>query len=255
MMPLSHRQPFEGVFNIIRFNWHFYVLAFGVVILAFGLGFAHTLPSIFNFILFAGAGFALFFLLVSLLVSYYVYDLSDLYHFGWLIRLPILETGNLINVHSGFDETSEVLKNQYPAANWQILDFYNPQLHTEISIARARKYRPVLPETISIDFKNWKVPESTIDAIFGLLAIHEIRSQHEKVAFFQQAYQALKPGGIFVLTEHLRNLPNLLAYGPGFLHFFPASDWQHAFEGADFQCIDTFPVTPFVQVFVLRKNI
>ncbi len=29
------RKPFQGVWNIIRFNWHFYVVAFVVIFISF----------------------------------------------------------------------------------------------------------------------------------------------------------------------------------------------------------------------------
>lgn len=45
---------------------------------------------------------------VSLLVSYYVYDLSDLYKLNWLHELVanLKRDLKIVNIHAGFDETS-----------------------------------------------------------------------------------------------------------------------------------------------------
>ena len=76
------RKPFQGILNIIRFNWHFYAIAL-VLILSILLLSSYTNPSItialqiFNILTSAA-------ILVSLLVSYYVYDLSGFYKLDWI---------------------------------------------------------------------------------------------------------------------------------------------------------------------------
>ena len=129
------RKPFQGVLNIIKFNWHFYLLSVfvlcGFLVLSFGF------KNNFLFIL-------LFFLtlsgtLSSILVSFYVYDYSDLYKLNWLPDNN--EKISIANINAGFDETSSLLQLKYKNANLIVLDFYNPATHTEISIKRARKAR------------------------------------------------------------------------------------------------------------------
>ena len=247
------RSRFEGVLNIVRFNWQFYALAFAALAVIAGLVFVSALPGIFTFALAIGAATAAFYLCGSLLVSHVIYDRSDLYRFAWLRKINLPAKGNFINVHSGFDETSVHLQRVFPDADWQILDFYNPKIHTEVSIARARKHRPPLPQTIGIQADNWPLGSGSADAVFGLLAVHEIRSDEGKAAFFGEARRVLRPGGIFVLAEHPRDAANFMAYGPGFLHFFSERTWHKAFAEAGFQVADAFGITPFVRIFVLKK--
>ena len=76
------RTPFQGVWNIVRFNWHFYVLALAFLIgLLFANAYLVEKYRIYVLILFV---LALFTTLISLFVSYYVYDLSDLYKLDWV---------------------------------------------------------------------------------------------------------------------------------------------------------------------------
>jgi SAM-dependent methyltransferase len=254
MNGLYRRGHWEGVTNIIWFNWHFYVLAFGVAVIGFLLISLSSVPALFKTIIGAGVGIAVFYLLISLLISHYIYDCSDLYRMSWLTRLQLPGKGRFVNVHSGFDETSLLLKSHFPKADWIVLDFYDPKVHTEISIARARAYKPALPENQSIQSASWPLKEGSVTAIFGILAIHEIRNQDEKVAFFAEAYRVLDEEGKFILVEHLRDSANFLAYGPGFLHFFSERTWNDAFAKAGFFPENRFHITPFVRVLILTKS-
>ena len=51
--------------------------------------------------------------LLSLLVSFYVYDLSGLYQMKWSGECPACAC--IVNIHAGFDETSVLLKEKFPA--------------------------------------------------------------------------------------------------------------------------------------------
>jgi hypothetical protein len=252
-----NRSPFEGVMNIVRFNWQFYAIAGAIFIGAIFTWNFKLLPDTWNLALMTGASAAFFYLALSLVVSYWIYDCSDLYRFSWLDKIPTLtdEPTHFITIHSGFDETSPLLKARFPNARWQILDFYNPQLNTEISIARARAYRPPSPDTRSIDFKNWNLPPHSIDVAFGILSIHELRTETERTAFFVEARKTLKPHGQFILVEHLRDTANLLAYTVGVFHFFSEKTWHESIIKANFSIDTSFRVTPFVKVFVLKSNL
>ncbi len=251
----QNRKPFEGVLNIIRFNWHFYVIA-GIAIIV-GMNAWWLLPIFvpsllfWQDIIFLGMGLAVVYLIGSLLVSHYIYDLSDLYRFQWLQQLHLPKEGHFVNIHSGFDETSHLLQQQFPEATFHLLDFYDPTIHTEVSIQRARKYAPPPAATQSVAYNQWHtlVPKAAV--IFGILAIHELRKNDEKVAFLQEVAKALTPTGKFILVEHLRDHNNFLAYGPGFFHFFSKATWLRCIKEARLTVRETFKVTPFIQVFVI----
>ena len=129
------RKPFHGVWNIVRFNWHFYVLS---VALSGSIFFFNNRVSE-NYHLFLTIVLTLIIVttLISLLVSFYVYDLSNLYKLYWLNGTE----GQLkvVNINAGFDETSVLLKARFVNSELTVLDFYEPEKHTEVSIRRARK--------------------------------------------------------------------------------------------------------------------
>ncbi|MDB5133591.1 MAG: hypothetical protein JWP37_194 [Mucilaginibacter sp.] len=110
----SVRIPLQGVKNIIRFNWHFYLLSVCMLITILLANIIFNSPylilSRILFVLLAAA------ILLSTLTSYFVYDLSGLYKLQWLEKLGVKTNGWMVNIHSGFDETSIILEEKYPDA-------------------------------------------------------------------------------------------------------------------------------------------
>jgi hypothetical protein len=84
-----------------------------------------------------------------------------------------------------------------------------------------------------------------------LLAVHELRSEGERSAWFAESKRCLRKAGRLVLVEHMRDTANFIAFGPGCLHFHSLESWQRCWESAGFCSIDQFRVTPFVRIFVL----
>jgi SAM-dependent methyltransferase len=251
-MEAVSRKSFQGIRNIIRFNWHFYLLAFLFIGLLLFLQ-QHLNPVLAGIAL--AIAFGLFFVvLISLMVSLYVYDLSDLYNLTWLDDLKMPPNAILINIHAGFDETSALLATKYPDATLTVLDFYDPKKHTEVSIRRARKVYPPNPQTIAVDTVNLPLIPNSIDVIFCLLSAHEIRNDKERTEFFLQLKQSLKDGGRIVLIEHLRDISNFVAYTIGFLHFYSRKIWEQHFKACGLLITKEFTITPFITGYILQKN-
>lgn len=246
------RKPFEGIYNIVRFNWHFYVLALVAIsfVLLAGLW---LWPSLMFVAILASILVALP-LISSLLISYYIYDRSDLYSLNWLDHITLNKAGSIVNIHAGFDESSHLLKHKFPEATLSVLDFYDPVKHTEVSIKRARNAYPAFPGTRTISTSEWPLTENSSDLIFLILAAHEIRNEQERLAFFTGLKQALKPDGKIIVTEHLRDLPNFMAYTIGFFHFLPESHWKKAFKDSGLHIEERFRITPFINTFILTKH-
>ena len=100
--------------------------------------------------------------------------------------------------------------------------------------------------------RQWPLEAESVDVVFGLLAIHELRSEEERSAWFAEARRCLRKGGRVILVEHVRDLANFLAFGPGFLHFHSLASWRRNWESAQLRSLDDFRVTPWVRVFVLE---
>lgn len=244
------RKSFQGIFNIVRFNWHFYVIALAVIVLAIALQF--ILPSHFT-MLFGLLGLALLVTIsISLLVSYYVYDLSELYKLDWLKNIK--PDDRLVNIHAGFDETSEIINSKFPENQLSVFDFYDPEKHTEVSIKRARCNHQLYPGTQSI--KSTKIPhkDQSADKILLFLSAHEIRDPDERAMFFQELHRILALGGEVIVVEHLRDITNFLAYNIGFLHFHSESTWIKSFEAASLSIVHKQKITPFITLYKLKKN-
>lgn len=243
----SLRRPFQGVFNIIRFNWHFYVIAITLVLALLVLA-QYLLP----FYCYCAIVLISLPLLLSLVVSFYVYDLSGLYNFDWIKDSNSKQL--LVNINAGFDETSTLLQHKFAKAELVVLDFYDPLKHTEVSIKRARKAYPPYPNTQSITSTQLPLGDQVADKIFVILAAHEIRDKAERIAFFQQLNRVLKPDGQIFIVEHLRDSANFFAYTIGFLHFHAKSTWQKTFKAADLTISKELKLTPFISTFILNKN-
>ena len=246
------RRPLLGVGNILRFNWHFYVLAAGAVAVLVGAGaWLGGLPRVLAL---AAAGAVVLTTGLSLAVSCWVYDLSGLYEMRWLDGVEVPPGGRMANIHAGFDETSAALRQRYPGRELVVMDFYDPARHTEVSIRRARRAYPPSPEDLRVDTSRLPADTASMHAVFAILAAHEIRDGGERRAFFAELRRILAPGGRIVVLEHLRDLNNLLAYNLGAFHFHSRRTWLEAFAAAGLRVAETFAVNPFITCFVLESD-
>lgn len=245
------RKPFQGVWNIVRFNWHFYILSLGILLVLLLLS-NYTNPTFRTYLFIIGL---VIFLptFISLSVSYYVYDLSGLYNLNWITNSIITKKSTIANINAGFDETSILLKDKFPNSELVVYDFYDKKKHTEVSINRARKAYDLFPNTISITANNLPTVDNSVDKIFVIFAAHEIRTAQERIEFFSELKRVLKPKGEILITEHLRDVPNFLAYNIGFLHFYSKRTWLEVFQLAELTLKSEEKITPFISTFRLTK--
>jgi hypothetical protein len=248
---MNNRKSWSGVASIARFNWPYYATALGVTLSA-----AITITAVDHIWIKLAALCALlgsgYFLLVSLGVSYLVYDCSDLYRWHWLAKLQVPKSMDAaICCYTGFDDCSESLREKLQPQSWFVLDHYDTKTMTEASIQRARHLHPPAPHAISCNFDHWPSHVPRAQIIIGMLAIHELRNAQQRIDWFMQAKQKLTPDGSIVIIEHTRNLANFIAFGPGFLHFHSRATWQHSWTSAGLSCCKEFSITPWIRVFQL----
>jgi ubiquinone/menaquinone biosynthesis C-methylase UbiE len=242
------RRKFQGVLNILSFNRHFYVI--GLITLAIIIA-GLSLFKVSPLWAWITVGIFLYGLITPLIVSAYVYDFSGYYTFNWLKTLNLIEAKpkQIININAGFDETSFILKNNFPEADLNVFDFYNAKQHTEPAIIRARKVSLMYPNTLQIKSDEIPLNDKSVDLIFLLSAAHEIRSHKEKVMFLKECHRICKPNGKVITVEHLRDTPNFLAFSIGFTHFFSRKSWEKSFKEAGYSSVEETKFTPFMSIF------
>ncbi|TNJ41202.1 methyltransferase domain-containing protein [Tamlana fucoidanivorans] len=243
-----NRRKFQGVLNILSFNRHFYVFGLIALLLIIGSKYIFNWNNSLFWLVISGFIYGL---TMPLIVSAFVYDFSGFYNFDWLKKLNLEDSKqNLnLNINAGFDETSYIIKNVLPKSELQVYDFYDAKQHTEPAIIRARKVSLVYPNTKQIQSNIIPLSDNSVDNIFLLSAIHEIRKQDEKIQFLKECRRVCKPNGNVIMVEHLRDLPNFLAFTVGFTHFFSKTTWVKAFKEAGFTSINETKFTPFMSIF------
>lgn len=242
------RRNFQGVLNILSFNRHFYVFGFIALALIIGSKFIFNWSNGLYWLVILAFIYGL---IIPLIVSAYVYDFSGFYNFDWLKKMNINDSKDKfnLNINAGFDETSYIIESILPKSNLQVYDFYNAKQHTEPAIIRARKVSLVYPNTQQINSNSIPLSDNSVDNIFLLSAIHEIRKHDEKVQFLKECRRVCKPSGNVIMVEHLRDFPNFVAFTIGFTHFFSKATWNKAFEEAGFTSFKEKKFTPFMSIF------
>jgi len=254
MTALASGGRFQGVAKIIRFNLRFYIgSALGVASVVLLLTLLR-LPAWLKAAAVVGTALMLFWTLSSLLVSWYVYDHAGVTRWEWMRPRLQYAPPRWANIHAGLDESTASLRRLLAGTDGVVVDIYDPTTMTEPSIARARRMYPATEPFVVGSAKVLPLPDGDRDAIFVLFAAHELRDSEGRTQLLREAHRVLKNDGHILLVEHLRDLPDFVAFGPGFLHFHSSHNWLRSIGEAGFEVVEQRRVTPFVRCFTLRKE-
>jgi SAM-dependent methyltransferase len=198
------------------------------------------------------AAFALTWSFVSLVVSRYVYDHSELISGRWLTGLLDRDGRTWATIHAGLD--AEVrLDGVMPGQCLGRLDIFDRAVMTSPSIARARRITATIEHATPCSPKSLALADASCDSIVVAFTAHEIRDPEHRKAFFQELHRALRPGGRAVLVEHLRDWPNFMAFGPGFLHFVARREWLSLAAAAELSAARELRITPWIMALALER--
>src|ERR1700757_3000927 len=131
MMPSGSIKGFEGVSNIVRFNWGYYVtsaLALCAAILILSI---QALPWWLRTTALCGGICLVFWTCSSLLVSWYVYDIAGVMRWEWIRERLQLVPSRWANIHAGFDQSTASLRRLFPSSQGVVIDIYDPETMTE----------------------------------------------------------------------------------------------------------------------------
>ena len=252
-MTAGARSRYAGVLNILRYNVHYYLASLGVILSIGALLWFRVLPRAGEAALIGAAALTAFWTLSSLVASYYVYDYIGVTRWSWLPKILLFQPQRWLNIHAGLDESTQVLTQLFPAAEYMALDIYDPREMSEPSIARARRAHQSQPPATVGKLDALPLADGGRDTVFLLFAAHEIRQPARRAEFFLEVTRVLANSGQLLLVEHLRDWKNFVAFGPGVLHFYSRDEWLRVARSAGLTLKSEHNVTPLVRCFLMGR--
>lgn len=249
------RSGTSGVRRVMLFNWPKLVatLALTVGLILVGRG---TDSRLVRSAAVVGALAPAYFLVASLVASWWVYDRSDLLTWRWLERLLPDEPHRWALVHAGYDEAGPALTDALgdPCAIVDVsprLGRISPSLH------RARRRHPAGSTVVAdadADTPLLPIAPTSCDGVLLVFAAHEVRDRGQREELFDELQRVLAPAGRVVVVEHLRDRSNLAVFGLGAFHFQSRREWQHLAGRSGFDVAEEVTKTAFVRGFALCKT-
>jgi SAM-dependent methyltransferase len=252
-IPARPRGRFAGALEILSFNRSAYALTWLACLSASAYLIWRPPSTIWRFVAALAIGAALFWSFASLIVSHWVYDCSILRDSRWVARYLPRPPHRWVLLHAGLDQNSSALSELYRDADGSVFDLFDPQEMTEPSIRRARDLRAGATDSQPARFDAVPLANESCDTVFLIFAAHELRRPGARMRLFAEVRRILTAGGTLLLVEHLRDVPNGIAFGPGCMHFLPRREWLRLAAENGFAVRES-RITPFVGVFCLTRT-
>ncbi len=241
----TRKTSWKGAWQIVRFNWPSYVLAFVVIVICV---YALQKPLVSQWLLVSIVVTTIYFSAASLIASHWVYDLSPWAEASWLTDLLPSPRGRALIIQTGFDASEGRIQQQL--GSFGVIDLFGTPGIGGATVRRARRANALDQAAVMAALPAAPAVAETIVAAF---ALHEIRGASARRTFFRALERALAPQGRLLVIEHLRDWKNFLVFGLGFLHFLPATEWKSCAAEAGLKLEKELSMTPFVRVFLWRK--
>lgn len=242
----------SGATRIFLYNWPTYVgtWASAVVVLLV----ATRLGGSSAWVIALGAVVAASWSGVSLAVSHWIYDRSPLAGASWVKTLLPAGAKTWASIDAGLD-AEVALDDVMPGECLARLDVYGGESVHAPSVERARAITPRARVATPSSPTALALADASCDIIAVVFTAHEIRSVATREAFFREIRRALRGGGRLLLVEHVRDLANFCAFGPGFVHFQPRAEWLRLAELTGLRVASETRVTPWVMALALEKTV
>jgi hypothetical protein len=243
---------FSRALTLARYNWPLYVFATLVAIVGIALCLAATSTTI-RLLGGVAALVAVWFATASFLAFHAMFDRSSLLRGTWLPELLEKAPEKWVQISVCLEETTLPMNQLFPAAEGVLLDIFSPSVMTEPAVTRARA-RSQNDHAVAVTPASLGVADEWADATVIMLAAHEVRNAAMRESLFRELSRITAAGGRIVVVEHLRNFAAFLAFGPGFFHFLPRSEWIRLSTQSGMRLISESSITPFVHVFVFKPH-
>jgi serine/threonine-protein kinase len=213
-----------------------------------------TAPLLLRWIAGLAVAVACWFACASFWAFHWMFDRSELLCGRWLIEEFPQAPARWVQINAGLEETTVPVGAVFPDTLGTTLVRYDPTVMTEPAITRARRRQKATAPALAAQPEALPVEDGGSDLVLVMLAAHEIRTGQKRERFFKELHRIAAPRGKVIVVEHLRDLPALLAFGPGVFHFFPRDEWLRLGSLAGLELERERRITPFVRVFVYRRH-
>ncbi len=225
---LNHH--YSGTMATLLYNWPIFAGAalFGLVTLVTSMWIAAPWSWLFM----AGGGVTLALALSILAAAYVVYDGGGRREYDRLADLGGLERANVVvDITCGKLRGTRGLLARFRGGHYFLIDLYDPAKMNDTALRRARAMEPPLQAERRIYRRPGRpatlpLPHNWADVVYCHFSLHELQSAADRQALFAEFARVLKPDGRLLLAEHGRDLPNLIAFGPGAFSFLSPATWQ-----------------------------
>lgn len=164
-------------------------------------------------------------------------------------------TGNdrVVDIHFGTWRFSRTTLQTLPGVTVHAVGVHDPEEESEVAVRDVWKFErpPTGHPRFRDDHGNpsaLPVDDQSADVVLLGFGIHEVHSKQERDTLMQELKRILTPDGRVLLVERGWSPLLLFVFGPLFLHFTPAKEWQKwlcdnfkiVHRGSKFGMVDMF---------------